>query len=112
MTTTQAGPDLGAERPRPDSEVSTATWNAPPGPAAPAGHHRVLSLALPLVVAGAVAALLFARGRTEAGAVLVVVVVGLTAARGLSSAFDRRFLLALEAFHLLEELYEPAPASE
>lgn len=99
MTTTQAGPDLGADRSRPDSEVSTATWNPPPGePGAPAAHHRALSLVLPLVVAGAVAALLFARERTEAAVVLVLVVVALTAARALSSAFDRRFLRALEAF--------------
>ncbi|MBL8776644.1 MAG: SGNH/GDSL hydrolase family protein [Acidimicrobiales bacterium] len=98
MTTTQSEAETGAGRAVPESEVHTATWGpAPEGPP-PRGGHQALSLALPLLIAGAVAALLFARGRTEGAVVLVAVVVAVTAARALSPAFDRRFLRGLEAF--------------
>ncbi|MCB9373278.1 MAG: SGNH/GDSL hydrolase family protein [Microthrixaceae bacterium] len=80
------------------SEVILPTWGAESPEPKAAGPHRGLSLLLPLVIAGAVAALLLARGRTEAAAVLVVVVLLLTAGRALSPGFDRAFLRALEAF--------------
>jgi 4-amino-4-deoxy-L-arabinose transferase-like glycosyltransferase len=83
----------------PPSEFTTPIRrDAGAGPPTAGGHGRAMSLLVPMLVAGAVAALLFARGRTEGAALLVVVVVGLTQARALSPVFDRRFLHALEAF--------------
>ncbi len=99
MTATETDSDPGVADERPRSEVSTATWGAKADEAPVAPHgHRALSLAIPLLVAGAVAAFLFSRGRTEAALVLVVVVVGLTIGRALSASFDRAFLRGLEAF--------------
>ncbi len=79
------------------SEVVGPNWGEPERPA-PGGHHRLVSFLVPVLVAGLVAALLFAKGRTTGAVILVVVVLGITAGRALSPAFDRGFLRALEAF--------------
>lgn len=72
-------------------------WSAPADRPDPS-HHQVVSLLVPMLVGGAVAVLLGARGHTTAAVVLVVVVVALTQGRALSPAFDRRFATGLERF--------------
>ena len=98
MTTTDTGPDTGPVDRLPASEVISPTWGAVAGDAPGGGHQRVVSLLVPLAVAGAVCGLLLLKGRVVGAAVLAVVVTGLTVARTASPAFDRAFLRALEAF--------------
>lgn len=78
---------------------SPTTWWADDEPQPPSpGHHRALSLVVPIVIALVVAGLLASRDRWLGAVLLVVVITAVTLGRVASPAFDRRFALALDWF--------------